>query len=143
MSYAFELVCELPASPQAVYDAWLSSAGHSAMTGAKAKASKTIGAAYSAWDGYIVGRNLELAPGQRIVQSWRASDFAAADPDSTITVVLTPSGDGNPLVVEPQRRPRRPDRLPGGRLAGLLFRTDESLFRASGERTALTAALNG
>ena len=97
MSYAFELVCELPASPQAVYDAWLSSAGHSAMTGAKAKASKMVGAAYSAWDGYIVGRNLDLTPGRRIVQSWRASDFAAADPDSTITVVLTPSAAGTRL----------------------------------------------
>jgi hypothetical protein len=34
MSYDFELVCELPAVPQAVYEAWLSRAGHSAMTGA-------------------------------------------------------------------------------------------------------------
>ena len=94
MSYEFELVCELPASPQAVYDAWLSSAGHSAMTGAKAKASKKVGAAYSAWDGYIVGRNLELAEGERIVQSWRTSEFAPSDPDSTITVTLTAHGDG-------------------------------------------------
>ena len=90
MSYDFELVCELPASPQAVYEAWLSSAGHSAMTGAKAKASKTVGAPYSAWDGYIVGRNLELDPNRRIVQSWRTSEFAADDPDSTVTIMLTP-----------------------------------------------------
>ena len=81
MSYDFELVCELPAPPQAVYEAWLSSAGHSAMTGAKAKASKTAGAAYSAWDGYIVGRNLRLEPGRTIVQSWRTAEFAADDPD--------------------------------------------------------------
>lgn len=97
MAYDFELVCELPASPHAVYDAWLSSAGHSAMTGAKAKASTKVGAAYSAWDGYIVGRNLELVPDRRIVQSWRTSEFAADDPNSTITIELTPLGAGTRL----------------------------------------------
>ncbi len=81
MSYDFELSCTLPASPQAVYEAWLNSAAHSAMTGGKAKASKRVGAAFSAWDGYIVGKNIELVPGARIVQSWRASDFADDDPD--------------------------------------------------------------
>jgi len=99
MSYDFELVCDLPASPQEVYEAWLSSAGHSAMTGAKAKASKKVGAAYSAWDGYIVGRNLAVDPGRRIVQSWRTSEFADDDPDSTITVELTPLGAGTRLTL--------------------------------------------
>jgi activator of HSP90 ATPase len=99
MSYDFELVCELSASPQAVYEAWLSSAGHSAMTGAKAKASKKVGAAYSAWDGYIVGRNLALDPHRRIVQSWRTTEFAADDPDSTVTIALTPLGAGTRLAL--------------------------------------------
>ena len=40
MSYDFELTCALPATPEAVYDAWLDSAAHSAMTGGAAKASK-------------------------------------------------------------------------------------------------------
>jgi activator of HSP90 ATPase len=56
-----------------------------------------IGAAYSAWDGYIVGRNLELEPNRRIVQSWRTSEFAVDDPDSTVTIVLTPLGAGTRL----------------------------------------------
>jgi activator of HSP90 ATPase len=99
MSYDFELVCKLPASPQAVYEAWLSSAGHSAMTGAKAKASKTVGDAYSAWDGYIIGRNLELDPGRRIVQSWRTTAFGPEDPDSTVTVELTPLGAATRLTL--------------------------------------------
>jgi len=100
MSYDFELVCDLPASPRAIYEAWLSSAGHSAMTGAKAKASKKVGAAYSAWDGYIVGRNLELEPNRRIVQSWRTSEFAANDPDSTVTIALSPIGAGARLSLK-------------------------------------------
>jgi len=100
MSYDFQLVCDLPASPRANYEAWLSSAGHSAMTGAKANSSKKVGAAYSAWDGYIVGRNLELEPNRRIVQSWRTSEFAANDPDSTVTIALSPIGAGARLSLK-------------------------------------------
>ncbi|MGD0187271.1 MAG: SRPBCC domain-containing protein [Roseiarcus sp.] len=99
MSYDFKLSCTLRAPPEAVYEAWLSSAAHGAMTGGKAKASKKVGAAFSAWDGYITGRNIELVPGKRIVQSWRTSEFAADDPDSTIAVVLTPVKAGARLTL--------------------------------------------
>ncbi len=99
MSYDFELSCTLPASPEAIYEAWLDSAAHSAMTGAEATASKEVGAEFSAWDGYIVGKNLELVPGQRIVQSWRTSEFGDEDPDSTITVTLTPIEAGARLTL--------------------------------------------
>ena len=44
-----------------------------------------------------MGRNLELVPDRRIVQSWRTSEFAADDPDSTITIELTPLGAGTRL----------------------------------------------
>ena len=32
MTYDYRLSCTLPASPDAVYDAWLDGAGHAAMT---------------------------------------------------------------------------------------------------------------
>jgi activator of HSP90 ATPase len=99
VSYDFKLSCTLPAPPQAVYDAWLDSAAHGAMTGAGATASTEVGAAFSAWDGYIVGKNLELVPGKRIVQSWRTSQFGADDPDSTITVTLAPIAAGARLTL--------------------------------------------
>ncbi len=99
MTYDFKLACSLPASPQAVYEAWLTSAGHSKMTGGEAKASKRVGGAYSAWDGYITGRNLELIPGQKIVQSWRTSEFAPDDPDSIVTVTLEPIKSGARLTL--------------------------------------------
>jgi uncharacterized protein YndB with AHSA1/START domain len=105
MSYDFELSCTLPATPEAVYEAWLSSAAHGAMTGAKAKASKKVGAAFSAWDGYIVGKNIELVPGNRIVQSWRTSEFGPDDPDSTITIALTPDEAGARLTLSHKGAP--------------------------------------
>src|SRR5208337_1777476 len=60
----------LPAEPKAVYDAWMSSKGHAAMTGSPAKITARVGGAFSAWDGYISGKNLELEQGARILQSW-------------------------------------------------------------------------
>ena len=99
MTYDFTLFCALPASPEAVYDAWLDSAAHSAMTGSEARIGKHVGDRYSAWDGYIQGATLELAPGRRIVQSWRTTEFGATDPDSTIVVDLEPTRTGTRLTL--------------------------------------------
>ena len=99
MTYDYKLTCALPASPEAIYDAWLDSARHAAMTGAPAHIGNQVGDAYSAWDGYIVGRTLELVPGRRIVQSWRTTDFADEDPDSTIAIELERMGIGARLTL--------------------------------------------
>lgn len=88
MPFAFTLTDVVPASPRRIYDAWLDSAGHTAMTGSAATAGPEVGAAFTAWDGYIGGRNLTLEPGRRIVQSWRTTRFTPDDPDSQIEVVL-------------------------------------------------------
>ena len=80
MGYSFTLSEIIPAPPAAIYDAWVNSRAHSEMTGSKATQSPRIGANVSAWDGYITGKNLELVPGQRIVQSWRTTKFTDDDP---------------------------------------------------------------
>ncbi len=99
MTYDYKLSCTLPASPEAVYDAWLDSARHAAMTGAPAEVGERVGDAHSAWDGYITGKILELVPGRRIVQSWRTTDFADEDPDSTIAIELEPTKTGARLTL--------------------------------------------
>ena len=99
MTYDFKLSCDLPAPPQAVYDAWLDSVAHSAMTGSEAKIGKRVGDRYVAWDGYISGKTLELAPGRRIVQSRRTSEFDSKDPDSIIVVDLEPTQTGTRLTL--------------------------------------------
>lgn len=105
MSYDFTVSCVLPASPEEIYAAWLDGRSHTAMTGAAAKASKKPGARHSAWDGYITGRNVELVDGRKIVQTWRTTDFAADDPDSTITVTLRPVKAGTRLTLRHKRAP--------------------------------------
>jgi uncharacterized protein YndB with AHSA1/START domain len=99
MPYGFTLTTVIPASAQEIYDAWLDSRVHSAMTESKARMSDRIGADVSAWDGYITGRNLELIPGERIVQSWRTTRFTDAHADSIITVTLQTVAAGTKLTL--------------------------------------------
>jgi uncharacterized protein YndB with AHSA1/START domain len=98
---AIEFVIEtiIPASPQAIYTAWLSSEGHSAMTGGSASMSDELGGDFVAWDGYIRGINLELEYGKRIVQSWRTVEFAEDEPDSRLEITLEPKGTQTRLIL--------------------------------------------
>jgi len=100
MSFEFSVSDLIPAPPRAIYDAWLSSSGHEAMTGGKvASASDKPGGSFTVWDGYISGKNLELEPGKRILQSWRTTKFAKDAPDSRIEVLLEPVKEGTRVTV--------------------------------------------
>ncbi len=74
----------LPVKADKLYKAWLNGKEHSLFTGGAATASPKKNGKFTAWDGYIEGKNLELVPGKKIVQSWRTSEFADDAPDSTL-----------------------------------------------------------
>lgn len=99
MALEFTVSAVIPATPQEVYRAWLSSDGHSGMTGSPARVSDQIGGDFEAWDGYIHGKNLELVPNKRIVQAWRTSEFSEKEPDSRIDITLEPSGKQTKLTL--------------------------------------------
>jgi activator of HSP90 ATPase len=88
MTYDFEVSDSIPASPEEIYDAWMSSDGHSVMTGSAANVDPLIGGDFDAWDGYIHGTTLELDENRRIVQSWRSANFTDEHADSSIEVLL-------------------------------------------------------
>ena len=92
MSKGIRLSARLPVKPEVIYRAWLSSRGHSAMTGGKAKATARKGTRFTAWGSYIKGKNLTLKRPSRIVQSWRGSSFRRSDPDSRLEIRIAPSG---------------------------------------------------
>jgi activator of HSP90 ATPase len=79
--------------------AWLDTRGHSDMTGAAATADDNPGSEFTAWDGYIRGTTIEVDPGQRIVQTWRTSEFPEEAPDSTLEILFEPEGDGTRLTL--------------------------------------------
>ena len=84
----FTLKTIISATAQYIYTTWLSSKGHSAMTGTDATITAVVGKKFTAWDGYISGTNLELIPNSKIVQAWRTTSFKDSDEDSNIEIVL-------------------------------------------------------
>ena len=78
----------IPASANHIYDAFMDEKKHAGFTGAGAKIDNKVGGKFEVWDGYATGENIELIPGKKIVQTWRASDWPAGA-DSVITIILT------------------------------------------------------
>ena len=84
----FTLKTTLNATAKQIYKSWLSTQGHTKMTGGTAFVSDKVGDKFTAWDGYIKGENLELVPYNKIVQSWRSSNFEDREKDSKIEINL-------------------------------------------------------
>jgi uncharacterized protein YndB with AHSA1/START domain len=88
------------ASPERVYGALTDSAQFGAMTGgAPADISPEAGGSFTCFGGHIAGRNVELPPGARIVQAWRALGW---DPGhySIARFELAPQGSGTRVVLD-------------------------------------------
>jgi activator of HSP90 ATPase len=79
---------------QQLYNAWLDSQAHSAMTGSPAEVDPVVGGSFSAWDGYIQGQTLETEPFQRIVQAWRTTEFPEGSPDSRLEILIEGADNG-------------------------------------------------
>ncbi len=84
----FTLKISLNTTAKNTYATWLSTEGHSKMTGSPAGISDKIGEGFTAWDGYIKGKNIALEPNKRILQSWRTTQFEESEEDSKIEVLL-------------------------------------------------------
>jgi activator of HSP90 ATPase len=96
---SFTLSTMISATPEQIFTAWLSSEGHSQMTGGQAEVQGGVGGAFTAWDGYIRGKTLELKPHKRIVQAWRASEFPEDSPDSRVEILLEGTAEGTKLTL--------------------------------------------
>jgi uncharacterized protein YndB with AHSA1/START domain len=88
-----------PVAPQRVYELLTDGAKFAAATGKPAKVESSEGTTFSIFGDYIQGRQIELVPGQRIVQTWRGIDW---DPGiySLVRFTLTREGGGTKLVVD-------------------------------------------
>src|SRR6201987_6297902 len=90
---------EFNASPQQLYEALLDSKQFTGFSGRPAEINREVGGAFSLFKGYIVGRNLELVPNERIVQAWRVVTW----PEGAYSIVrfaLKPQGSGTHLVFD-------------------------------------------
>ncbi len=94
-----------PASRQDIYNAWLDGQSHSLMTGSNATAGTNVGDSFTSFDAYAWGKNLELVPNERIVQSWRTTEFSNEDKDSIIEILFEENGEFTKLIINHSKLP--------------------------------------
>jgi len=70
-----------------------------APAGERVEMSPEAGGAFSAFGGYITGRNFELVPNERIVQAWRAASWGPGH-YSIARFELTEQGSGTKLIFD-------------------------------------------
>lgn len=87
------------ASPDEVYEAFIDAKKHSAFTGSKAACDPKIGGKFTAWDGYISGKNLELEKGKRIVQEWLTTDWPDGYPPSRLELTFKKTNKGTEIAM--------------------------------------------
>jgi uncharacterized protein YndB with AHSA1/START domain len=87
----------VPATPEEVYDAFIDPKKHAKFTGSKATGIPKVGEEFTAWDGYITGKNLELKKGKLIVQEWSSTDFPEGYPPSRFELTLKKVPEGTEI----------------------------------------------
>jgi activator of HSP90 ATPase len=88
MKNGFTLSETFNARAETIFKAWLSTQGHTLMTGSPAKINGLANGEFTAWDGYIWGTFLELEPNKRILQLWRTGEFPEDAEDSQVEILL-------------------------------------------------------
>lgn len=99
MSDSIKLSVKLPVKPRDIYEAWLDAEKHTAFTGSPAKIERKVGSEFTAWDGYITGKNLELYRFYKIVQTWRTTDFPEDAEDSRVEILIDPINEGSKVTI--------------------------------------------
>jgi activator of HSP90 ATPase len=87
------------ATPEQVYALLTDGEQFAAATEKPAEIETGDGGKFSIFGGYIEGRHIELAPGQRVIQAWRGVDWAPGA-YSIVRFSLTPVGNGTKLVLD-------------------------------------------
>jgi activator of HSP90 ATPase len=94
----------IPASPEQVYAMLADADALSGLSGLSGKAGRSAGEEFSAFDGNVTGRQIEMVPGTRIVQAWRFPRFQ----EGVYTIVhftLTAAEGGTLLTLDQYGEP--------------------------------------
>lgn len=95
------------ASPHEVYEALLDSKIFTTFSGDRAKIDRGVGGTFSAFNGYVKGKNKELISDQKIVQEWQADEEGwPKNHFSIVTIVLTLTDEGTRLDFTQDKLPQ-------------------------------------
>ena len=78
----------IPAAPENVYEAFIYAKKHSAFTGSKATCDPKVGGNFTAWNGYISGKNLELEKAKKMIQEWITTEWPSGYPPSRLELIF-------------------------------------------------------
>lgn len=80
--------------PTTLFELYMDSAKHAAVTNHPAKISRRAGGKFSAFNGALSGKNLLVIPNQLIVQTWKSTNWKRGDLDSILILQFskTPTG---------------------------------------------------
>jgi len=81
-----DLECILLSPPKAVYQGWLDSWIHGAITEALAAIEPKVEGNFRLWSGSVQGKILDLIPNQKCTMSWRTVEFPLNLPDTVVTI---------------------------------------------------------
>ena len=90
---------DLHVKREILFHAWLDSTEHSSFTGSEAVIDPTIEGRFTAWEGYISGKTLEMDTPNRILQSWRTTEFDDSDADSKLDIHFESISNGTRLTL--------------------------------------------
>jgi uncharacterized protein YndB with AHSA1/START domain len=102
MTLKFETIRQtvlIDASPDEVYEAYVNPKKHADFTGQSAKGTPKVGSKFTAGDGYITAKHLELQKGKRIVQEWSTSEWPEGYPPSLLEITLRAKGKKTVLTM--------------------------------------------
>jgi uncharacterized protein YndB with AHSA1/START domain len=86
-------------SPKQVYEAYVDPKKHSEFTESEATGKPVVGGKFTAWDGYISGKFLELEDGKRVVQEWASTDFPEGYPPSKLELTFREVPKGTEIAM--------------------------------------------
>ena len=89
----------ISAEPAEVYAILADASALSALSGMGGVPGHSAGEEFSAFDGHVTGRQIELVPGERVVQAWRFPQWAPGT-FSMVSFTLAAAAGGTRLVID-------------------------------------------
>ena len=86
-------------SPKQIYEAYIDPKKHSTFTGSKATGKPVVGGKFTAWDGYIFGKYIELDGEKRVVQDWTTTDWQEGYPVSKLELTFSKVPQGTEIIM--------------------------------------------
>lgn len=89
----------IEAEPEFVFDTYVDPKKHAEFTGSPATGKAKVGGTFTAWDGYITGKYVELARGKKIVHEWTTTGWPEGSPPSLVDITLRKVGKKTELTM--------------------------------------------